>query len=275
MTPHVFLPTTKDAFVVASEVPACEFIHVGKQFGTLEVLRDINLEVRRAEKVALIGPSGSGKSTLLRTLMTLETINAGEIKVNGETLTNGSWTPDQQRSDKPAARARRRRIGMVFQQFNLFPHMTAAENVAVAPRKVLGLPRNEAEERAQKYLSMVGMSAKANELPLRLSGGQQQRVAIARSLAMEPEIMLFDEVTSALDPELVGEVLAVLRKLGEESDLTMLLVTHQMEFARNFADRVAFLWQGQIHEVAEAKSIFDNPTEERTRQFLRAVLESH
>ncbi|RUW83323.1 MAG: ATP-binding cassette domain-containing protein [Mesorhizobium sp.] len=273
MNPHVVIPAQFGTMAM-HETPACEFINVGKQFGTVKVLRDVNLEVKPAEKLALIGPSGSGKSTLLRTLMTLETIDAGEIKVNGETLTLGSWPPEQQRSDSPAARARRRRIGMVFQQFNLFPHMTAAENVAVAPRKVLGLPRKEALDRAQKYLAMVGMASKANELPSRLSGGQQQRVAIARSLAMEPEIMLFDEVTSALDPELVGEVLSVLRKLGEESSLTMLLVTHQMEFARSFADRVAFLWQGQIHEVADAKSIFDNPTQERTRQFLRAVLEA-
>ncbi|OHV75721.1 ectoine/hydroxyectoine ABC transporter ATP-binding protein EhuA [Ensifer sp. LCM 4579] len=253
--------------------PACEFIHVCKRYGSLTVLKDMNLKVKRAEKLALIGPSGSGKSTLLRTLMTLETIDAGEIKVNGETLTHGSWPADRQRSDRPAARNRRRRIGMVFQQFNLFPHKTAVENVAVAPRKVLGLSRQEAVERAHNYLEMVGLSSKAEELPSRLSGGQQQRVAIARSLAMQPEIMLFDEVTSALDPELVGEVLGVLRKLAEEGDLTMLLVTHQMEFARSFADRVAFLWQGQVHEIGDAKAIFDNPREERTRQFLRAVLE--
>ncbi|RWM47996.1 MAG: amino acid ABC transporter ATP-binding protein [Mesorhizobium sp.] len=272
MTAPVLVPT-QPGIAATAETPACEFINVGKQFGAVKVLRDVSLEVKRAEKLALIGPSGSGKSTLLRTLMT-QTIDAGEIKVNGETLSHGSWPSEQQRSDGQAARARRRRIGMVFQQFNLFPHMTAAENVAVSPRKVLGLPRKEAAERAQKYLAMVGMDAKSNELPSRLSGGQQQRVAIARSLAMEPEVMLFDEVTSALDPELVGEVLGVLRKLGEESNLTMLLVTHQMEFARSFAHRVAFLWQGQIHEVAEAKSIFDNPSQDRTRQFLHAVLEA-
>ncbi|WP_434725489.1 ectoine/hydroxyectoine ABC transporter ATP-binding protein EhuA [Mesorhizobium sp. RIZ17] len=256
------------------QAPACEFIHVVKRYGPVTVLRDVSISVPHGEKLALIGPSGSGKSTLLRTLMTLEAIDGGEIKVNGETLSHGSWPHDRQRSDNAAARAKRRRIGMVFQQFNLFPHMTAAENVAVAPRKVLGLPRNEAAERARRYLEMVGLSAKADELPSRLSGGQQQRVAIARSLAMEPDIMLFDEVTSALDPELVGEVLNVLRKLADESTLTMLLVTHQMEFARSFADRVAFLWQGQLHEIGEAKAIFDEPREERTRQFLRAVLEA-
>lgn len=257
-----------------SQTPACEFIHVVKRFGAVTVLRDINIAVPHGEKLALIGPSGSGKSTLLRTLMTLETIDGGEIEVNGETLSHGSWPDERKRLDNAAARAKRRRIGMVFQQFNLFPHMTAVENVAVAPRKVLGLPRREATERAHRYLDMVGLGGKANELPARLSGGQQQRVAIARSLAMEPEIMLFDEVTSALDPELVGEVLGVLRKLADESTLTMLLVTHQMEFARSFADRVAFLRQGQLHEVGEAKAIFDEPREERTRQFLRAVLEA-
>ncbi|MER9001797.1 ectoine/hydroxyectoine ABC transporter ATP-binding protein EhuA [Mesorhizobium australicum] len=256
------------------ETPACEFVHVVKRFGAVTVLRDISIVVPHGEKLALIGPSGSGKSTLLRTLMTLEPIDGGEIKVSGETLSHGSWSHERQRSDNAAARAKRRRIGMVFQQFNLFPHMTAVENVAVAPRKVLGLSHRDASERAHRYVEMVGLGGKAAELPARLSGGQQQRVAIARSLAMEPEIMLFDEVTSALDPELVGEVLGVLRKLAEESTLTMLLVTHQMEFARSFADRVAFLWQGQLHEVGEAKAIFDEPREERTRQFLRAVLEA-
>lgn len=257
-----------------TELPACEFVHVVKRFGALTVLQDISLAVARGEKLALIGPSGSGKSTLLRTLMTLEPIDGGEIKVDGETLSNGSWPHERQRADNAAARVKRRRIGMVFQQFNLFPHMTAAENIAVAPRKVLGLPRRDAAERAQRYLEMVGLGEKADELPSRLSGGQQQRVAIARSLAMEPDIMLFDEVTSALDPELVGEVLAVLRKLAVESNLTMLLVTHQMEFARSFADRVAFLCQGHLHEVADARTIFDNPREERTRQFLHAMLEA-
>jgi polar amino acid transport system ATP-binding protein len=254
--------------------PMVRFERVSKRFGPLTVLDDLNLDIAANEKVAIIGPSGSGKTTVLRMLMTLERIDGGVIWVDGEPLThmqrNGRLVP----ADAAHLRRVRGKIGMVFQQFNLFPHMTALKNCMEAPVVVLGLSKREAAERAAGLLEMVGLADKKDNYPSQLSGGQQQRVAIARALAMRPKVMLFDEVTSALDPELVGEVLNVIRKLGKEHNLTMLMVTHQMGFAREFADRVCFFYQGRIGEEGPPQEMFTNPRNERTRQFLRAVLEA-
>jgi polar amino acid transport system ATP-binding protein len=247
---------------------------VRKNYGPLTVLDELCLDIARNEKVAMIGPSGSGKTTVLRMLMTLERIDGGVIYVEGEPLThmerNGKLVPADQRH----LRRVRAKIGMVFQQFNLFPHMSAMRNCMEAPIRVLGLSRKDAEARAAELLEMVGLGDKKDHYPSQLSGGQQQRVAIARALAMRPKVMLFDEVTSALDPELVGEVLNVIRKLGTEHNLTMLMVTHQMGFAKEFADRVCFFYKGRIAEEGPPQQIFVQPREERTRQFLRAVLEA-
>ena len=263
-----------NGMAATATVPMVRFHEVTKRFGQLCVLDKVSLDVAPSEKIAIIGPSGSGKSTLLRTLMTLETIDGGMIEVDGEPFShmprNGELVPADQRY----FRQNRSKIGMVFQQFNLFPHMTAAENIVEAPRYVLGLSKQEATERAMGLLAMVGLSEKAQSYPGQLSGGQQQRVAIARALAMRPKVMLFDEVTSALDPELVGEVLTIIRKLGEEHRLTMLIVTHQMGFAREFADRVCFVCDGKVAEQGPAEQIFTAPSNERTRAFLRAVLEA-
>ncbi|WP_048647970.1 ectoine/hydroxyectoine ABC transporter ATP-binding protein EhuA [Nitratireductor soli] len=254
--------------------PMVKFDNVTKRYGSLTVLDSLNLEIAANEKVAIIGPSGSGKTTVLRMLMTLERINDGVIHVDGEPMThmerNGALVP----ADERHLRRVRGNIGMVFQHFNLFPHMSALKNCMEAPIHVLGMPRREAEERAAELLDMVGLGDKKNHYPSQLSGGQQQRVAIARALAMRPKVMLFDEVTSALDPELVGEVLQVIRKLAKEHSLTMLMVTHQMGFAREFADRVCFFHSGKIAEQGAPDKIFNDPQEERTRQFLSAVLEA-
>jgi polar amino acid transport system ATP-binding protein len=254
--------------------PMVQFQAVTKCYGPLTVLDRLDLDVAHGEKVAIIGPSGSGKTTVLRMLMTLETIDDGIIYVEGEPLThmqrNGRLVP----ADLAHMRRVRSKIGMVFQSFNLFPHMTAMQNCIEAPITVLRMNRKEAEARASELLAMVGLSEKKNHYPSQLSGGQQQRVAIARALAMRPKIMLFDEVTSALDPELVGEVLQVIRRLGKEHDLTMLMVTHQMGFAREFADRICFFYQGKICEQGAPEQLFSTPQNERTRQFLRAVLEA-
>ena len=250
------------------------FERVSKRFGPLTVLDDVSLDIAANEKVAIIGPSGSGKTTVLRMLMTLERIDGGVIWVDGEPMThvqrNGQMVP----ADAAHLRRVRGKIGMVFQQFNLFPHMTALKNCMEAPVTVLGLTKREAVQRAAELLEMVGLGDKKDHYPSQLSGGQQQRVAIARALAMRPKVMLFDEVTSALDPELVGEVLNVIRKLGKEHNLTMLMVTHQMGFAKEFADRVCFFYQGKIAEEGPPQEMFSNPKNERTRQFLRAVLEA-
>lgn len=235
-----------------------------KSFGTNEVLRGINLEVTRGEVVCIIGPSGSGKSTLLRCVNMLETPTSGTVAVGGIELTD----PD---CDLDAARTS---LGMVFQQFNLFPHMTAIENVTVALRKVLKRSRAEAERIAGEQLARVGLSEKALSYPAQLSGGQQQRVAIARALAMGPSVMLFDEATSALDPELVGDVLAVMRSLAEEG-MTMLVVTHEMGFARNVADRVIFMDEGVIMEQGKPADVLGNPSVDRTKKFLASVLGTH
>jgi polar amino acid transport system ATP-binding protein len=250
------------------------FQKVTKRFGRNCVLDRIDLDVARSEKVAIIGPSGSGKSTLLRTLMTLETIDEGTIEVDGEPFTHMRRAEALVPANARHLRRHRSKVGMVFQQFNLFPHMTALENIVEAPMHVLGLRREEATARAHGLLDMVGLADKVHSYPGQLSGGQQQRVAIARALAMRPKVMLFDEITSALDPELVGEVLNIIRKLGEEQQLTMLIVTHQMGFAKEFADRVCFVCNGQIAEQGSAEQIFGAPSHERTRAFLRAVLEA-
>jgi len=254
--------------------PMVRFAGVTKRYGSLTVLDALDLEVARNEKVAIIGPSGSGKSTLLRVLMTLDPLSGGLIEVEGEPLThmrrNGALVPASERH----VREVRRKIGMVFQSFNLFPHMTAIQNTIEAPLRVLGMSKRDANERGRELLSMVGLDDKCNHFPSQLSGGQQQRVAIARALAMRPKVMLFDEVTSALDPELCGEVLNVIRRLGREHDLTMLMVTHQMGFAKEFADRVCFFSQGKIIEQAAPQQFFGAPQHERTQQFLRAVREA-
>jgi ectoine/hydroxyectoine ABC transporter ATP-binding protein len=254
--------------------PMVRFMNVTKSYGSLTVLDDLNLDVGEGEMVTVIGPSGSGKTTVLRMLMTLETINGGVIYVDGKPLTHmdkgGRLVP----ADERHLRKMRSSIGMCFQHFNLFPHMTALQNCMEGPVQVLGLSKQEARERSEELLEMVGMIDKKDQHPSRLSGGQQQRVAIARALAMRPKVMLFDEVTSALDPEVIGEVTNVIRRLVAEHNLTMLMVTHQMGFARDISDRVCFFFAGRIEEQGPPESLFDNPQRERTRQFLSAVKEA-
>ena len=254
--------------------PMVRFSRVTKRYGDLTVLDNLELDVAANEMVTIIGPSGSGKTTVLRVLMTLETIDEGVIYVNGRPLTHMERNGHLEVASEKHLRQRRSDIGMVFQQFNLFPHMTALENCIEAPIQVLGLSRAEAEDRALDLLRMVGMDDKKDQHPTRLSGGQQQRVAIARALAMRPKVMLLDEVTSALDPEVIGEVLNVIRVLNSEHNLTMLMVTHQMGFAREISDRVCFFYQGRIAEQGTPDQIFGEPTNERTRQFLSAVLDA-
>jgi polar amino acid transport system ATP-binding protein len=236
-----------------------------KSFGKLEVLRGIDLTVTKSETMVIIGSSGSGKSTLLRCVNFLELPSAGRIHLDGRPVGQegrGGWTYDEAELCRV-----RQRVGMVFQQFNLFPHMTARENVMEGPLSVLRLPRAEAAARAAAHLAKVGLADKADEYPSRLSGGQQQRVAIARALAMEPAVMLFDEATSALDPELVGEVLLTMRALSEEG-MTMLIVTHELGFAYAVADRVVFLHEGRIHEEGPPDAVLRDPQKPRTRAFL-------
>ena len=258
----------------ATEQPMIQFNQVSKAYGPLTVLDKLDLSVAANEKVAIIGPSGSGKTTVLRMLMTLETIDSGLISINGEPLTHMQNGDTLVRADTAHLRRMRGQIGMVFQHFNLFPHMSAVKNCMEAPMAVLGLSRDEARVRASELLAQVGLGDKLDHFPSQLSGGQQQRVAIARALAMRPNVMLFDEVTSALDPELCGEVLAVIRDLASEHNLTMLMVTHQMGFAREFADRVCFFHGGRIEEQGPAQALFENPQNERTQQFLRAVMDA-
>ena len=251
-----------------------KFSEVTKQYGELVVLDKLNLEVKKNEMVSIIGPSGSGKTTVLRVLMTLEKINQGVIYLDGEPLTHMPQNGELVEASEKYLRERRSKIGMVFQQFNLFPHMTALQNCTEAPIQVLGLKKEEAEERALELLELVGLTDKKDEHPTRLSGGQQQRVAIARALAMRPKVMLLDEITSSLDPEVVGEVLNVIRSLNKEHNLTMIMVTHQMGFAREISDRVCFFYEGKIFEQGPPEQIFDNPQNERTKQFLNAVLDA-
>lgn len=232
-----------------------------KKFGDLHVLKGVSLEVSKGEVVVIIGPSGSGKSTFLRCINHLEKPTSGHVFIDGVDL------------EDPATNINviRERVGMVFQQFNLFPHLTALENVALAPEKVLKLPRAEARERAKALLSKVGLSDKCDSYPDQLSGGQKQRVAIARALAMQPKLMLFDEPTSALDPEMIGEVLAVMRKLAEEG-MTMVVVSHEMGFAREVADRVLLMADGVFVEEGPPREFFTNPKHERTKAFLSKIL---
>jgi polar amino acid transport system ATP-binding protein len=235
---------------------------VHKWFGELQVLDDIDLTVDEHHVVCLIGASGSGKSTLLRCINRLERVEQGEIVVDGQTLT----------AEKVNVNELRRKIGIVFQAYNLFPHMTVLQNVTLAPRKTGRLSRHEADAKAHLLLRRIGLEDKANEFPDRLSGGQQQRVAIVRALAMEPKLMLLDEITSALDPQLVTDVLALVRELAE-SGMTMIIATHEMGFAREVADKVCFLDKGQILEEGDPEQIFTDPHEPRTREFLARVLE--
>ncbi len=252
--------------------PLLTIVDLHKSFGALEVLKGVSIEVERGEKLSIIGPSGSGKTTLLRCVNYLEKPTSGHIWVDG-TLIGEKQVGDKyvHLSDRDLARERAE-IGFVFQRFNLFPHLTALDNVTVAPRRVLGVAKPEAEARAMAMLEKVGLAHKAAEYPERLSGGQQQRVAIARVLAMQPKLMLFDEATSALDPELIGEVLTVMRELASEGS-TMLIVTHEIQFAAEVSDRVIFMDGGQIVEQGPPEQILKDPAHERTRLFLRQILE--
>ncbi|MDX1664085.1 MAG: ectoine/hydroxyectoine ABC transporter ATP-binding protein EhuA [Candidatus Promineifilaceae bacterium] len=252
--------------------PIVRFDEVTKAFGDLVVLRELDFTVAPGEKVTIVGPSGSGKTTILRVLMTLEKPNGGVIWVDGEPLWHKEVNGKLVEADQKHLRKVRGKIGMVFQHFNLFPHMTALRNVTEAPIHVLGMPKEQAIARAQTLLEQVGLGDKHNQYPSQLSGGQKQRVAIARALAMRPRVMLFDEVTSALDPELVGEVLNVIRELAAEGEMAMLLVTHEMGFAREISDRVVFFDKGRVVEQGPPEMIFENPQNPRTKQFLGATL---
>lgn len=255
--------------------PMVSFKGVTKRYGDLTVLDHLDLDINAHEMVSVIGPSGSGKTTVLRMLMTLETIDDGVIYVDGKPLTHMERNGKLEPASEKYLRSQRANIGMVFQQFNLFPHMTALGNCIEAPIRVLKMPRKDAEVRALELLDMVGMAEKRDQHPSRLSGGQQQRVAIARALAMRPKVMLLDEVTSALDPEVIGEVLNVIRLLNREYRLTMLMVTHQMGFAREISDRVCFFYDGKIAEQGPPDKIFSTPENPRTKQFLSAVLQAN
>lgn len=243
-----------------TETPIIELRNVNKHFGKLHVLKDVSLSVGRGEVVVIIGPSGSGKSTLCRTVNRLETIDSGEILIDGQRM-------PQEGRELAALRAQ---IGMVFQSFNLFAHMTVLDNMMLAPVDVLKKPKKEAREEAMRLLARVGVADQANKLPAQLSGGQQQRAAIARALAMHPKAILFDEPTSALDPEMIGEVLSVMTELAKEG-MTMLVVTHEMSFARRVADRVIFMDGGVIIEEGEPEAFFAQPKTERARAFLNTV----
>jgi polar amino acid transport system ATP-binding protein len=240
-----------------------EIDDVHKSYGANEVLKGVSLDVERHEVVCLIGASGSGKSTLLRCVNALEEISSGSIRIESDTVSGTGVDLNKLRRD----------VGIVFQSYNLFPHMSVLENITLAPTRIDGLPKAEARERGMALLESVGMAEKANAYPDMLSGGQQQRVAIVRALAMQPRVMLLDEITAALDPELVGDVLEIVRELAREG-LTMLLATHEMGFAKEVASQVCFLDQGSICERGTAKDIFENPKEERTQQFLSRVVQS-
>ena len=246
----------------AGEQPVIELRHVDKHYGALHVLKDINRKIDRGEVLVVIGPSGSGKSTLCRTINRLETIDSGEILIEGEPL------PQE---GKELARTRAE-LGMVFQQFNLFAHKTILDNVTLGPIEVLGLSKGEAEKRAMSLLERVGVAEQAKKVPAQLSGGQQQRVAIARSLAMNPKAMLFDEPTSALDPEMINEVLDVMTELAR-GGMTMVVVTHEMNFARRVGNRVIFMADGAIVEESTPDEFFDNPKTQRARDFLNSIKE--
>lgn len=262
-----------DAAAASSVTPMVRFDKVRKTYGDLVVLDDLDFEVAENEKIAIIGPSGSGKTTILRVLMTLVKPTGGRVYVDGRPLwhriVNGRELPANERHLHQV----RSDIGMVFQHFNLFPNMSVLRNVTEAPIHVRKISKADAKERGRELLDMVGLADKADMFPGQLSGGQKQRVAIARALAMEPKVMLFDEVTSALDPELVGEVLSILRRLAHETQMTMLIVTHEMSFAKDVADRVVFFDSGRVAEEGPPEKIFSEPENPRTKEFLRAVLE--
>lgn len=246
-----------------SHQPKLEIANVHKAFGSTSVLNGVSIAVEASEVIAFVGSSGSGKSTLLRCINLLESIDAGTIRLDGVEISSPGFKPDPVR----------RRVGMVFQSFNLFPHMSVLDNVSIGPRRVLGSSARESREISLDLLGRFGLGDRAESFPDQLSGGQQQRVAIARCLAMNPEVMLLDEITSALDPELVGEVLDVVREL-KETGMTMLLATHEMGFAREIADRVCFLHQGNVLECSEPRLFFGSPQHERTKNFLKRVTES-
>ncbi len=245
---------------MSEQIPIIELRHVDKHFGDLHVLKDVNLAIGKGEVVVVIGPSGSGKSTLCRAINRLETIDSGEILIEGQPL------PEEGRE----LAAMRAELGMVFQSFNLFAHMSILQNVTLGPTEVLGLSKAEAEKRAMELLERVGVASQAHKVPAQLSGGQQQRVAIARSLAMHPKAMLFDEPTSALDPEMINEVLDVMVDLARQG-MTMIVVTHEMNFARRVADRVVFMADGAIVEESTPDEFFDHPTTQRARDFLDSI----
>jgi polar amino acid transport system ATP-binding protein len=246
-----------------------QFTKVSKAFGANRVLIDLDLDVMPGEKVTLIGPSGSGKTTVLRLAMALEKPTSGDIRLFGESIIHDG----RGLACAPRDEARiRRRCGMVFQQFNLFPHMTVLDNLVLAPRTVLKLDKKKSEELAMEHLRLVGLSQKAGAYPGQLSGGQQQRIAIARALALRPEILLLDEITSSLDPELAGEVLDVVRNVAHVTKITLLIVTHEMRFAREVSDRIAMFDGGRIVEQGTPEAIFGNPQSERTKAFLQSVL---
>lgn len=258
----------RQAAVPAADKPVVRYRQVSKTYGNVQILDGIDLDIQPSEKVAIIGPSGSGKTTLLRMLMTLEEPTSGTIEIDGEHLwhkkVNGKLLP----ADEKHLRRVRGKIGMVFQQFNLFPHMSALRNCTEAPIHVLGLSKEEAVEHARVMLDKVGLAHKLDAYPSQLSGGQQQRVAIARALVMRPKVLLFDEVTSALDPELVGEVLSVIKEIAAEGETAMLLITHEMDFARDIADKIVFTDGGKIIEQGTPADIFDRPKNLRIQSFL-------
>jgi len=247
------------------------FEGVTKRYGALTVLNRLDLSIAEGEVVTIIGPSGSGKTTVLRCLMTLESIDDGVIRIDGEPLNRMERNGQLVSASTTHLRRMRRKLGMVFQSFNLFPHLTVLQNCAEPPMLALGVGRDEARKRAQDLLDLVGMGDKQGHYPAQLSGGQQQRVAIARTLAMQPEILVFDEPTSALDPETIEEVTAVIRALATKHSYTMLMVTHQIDFARDISDRICFFDKGRIVEQGPPAKVIDFPVETRTQQFLRKV----
>ncbi len=259
----------------AESPPLIAIDRLSKRFGPMSVLRDVSLDIAPGEVVAVIGPSGSGKTTLLRCINLLESFDAGEVRLDGTPIgyVTGRNGKRRRQPEREIAKARAT-IGMAFQSFNLFPHMTVLHNVVVAPMRIKGVLRAAAEETARTLLHRVGLGDKLNAYPRQLSGGQQQRVAIARALAMEPKAMLFDEVTSALDPELVGEVLAVLRQLAD-AGMTMVIVTHEMQFARDIADRIVFMANGTIVEQGPPQRVFNDPQSDRLKAFLHRYREAY
>ena len=258
------MPSTKTDLMIDAQ-------HIRKSFGTLEVLKDVNLQVRQSEVVAIIGSSGSGKSTLLRCLNHLETINGGSIAIEGQTMVSSDAAGHAQYKSDKEVKALCSKMGMVFQQFNLFPHMTVIQNIIEAPMTVKKMRKEQILPLAHELLAKVGLAEKHDFYPSQLSGGQKQRVAIARALAMQPDIMLFDEPTSALDPELTGEVLKTMQKLAEDN-MTMVVVTHEMGFAKEVGDRVMFVDGGLIVEEATPEEFFSHPKNKRTQDFLSKIL---